>query len=141
MLYTGGAARNGAWLDARFPKITQDGGDFEPDFMRFSDIPRHESYIANFTDSATCGFKYFDCRGTHLTGLRTRGYAKGYFEVRTSWDGEPIGRIDVPDFTNEWVFCAGDVALPDGTQALYLTFHGFGSVSMIDFSLQKRPEA
>ena len=133
MLYTGGAARNGAWLDARFPKITQDGGDYVPETMQ--DQPKPEAYIANMTDSATAGFKYFACANTTLTGIRTRGYARGYFDVKTAWDGPSLGRIEVTDFSNIWVQYTGAIPIPDGVQNLYLTFHGFGSVALKDFTM------
>ena len=133
MLYTGGAARNGAWLDARFPKITQDGGDYVPETMQ--NQPKPEAYIANMTDGATAGFKCFACANTTLTGIRTRGYARGYFDVKTAWDGPSLGRIEVTDFSNIWVQYTGAIPIPDGVQNLYLTFHGFGSVALKDFTL------
>ena len=45
--------------DDRFPKIMQDGrdGDKEP------------GYIGNMKDSATAGFKYFDCK--NVTRIRS----------------------------------------------------------------------
>ncbi|MDE5717881.1 MAG: family 43 glycosylhydrolase, partial [Lachnospiraceae bacterium] len=75
-----------------FPKIMQDGrdGDEEP------------GYIGNMKDTATAGFKYFDCRGVNGISVRTRGYAAGFFEVRTVWDGELLGKLDVQD-SNVWV--------------------------------------
>ena len=61
-VYTGGSGGNGFWMDGCFPKITQDGrdGDEEP------------GYIANMTDTATCGFKYFDCKGVKRVGAHAR---------------------------------------------------------------------
>nr|WP_312876154.1 family 43 glycosylhydrolase [Paenibacillus frigoriresistens] len=49
-LYTGAP---GEWMDCRFPKITQDGKDGDEEI----------GYIANMRDSATAGFKYFQCDG------------------------------------------------------------------------------
>ena len=135
MLYTGGAARNLAWLDARFPKITQDLGDYDPEKHPIEEAAEHTPYIANMTSSATAGFRSFDCLGSHVTGIRTRGYARGFFEVRTSWDGPVLGTIEIPDFTNEWVERTGDVPIPDGVQDLYFTFQGFGGVDVKDFTL------
>ena len=40
-------------MDKQFPKITQDGKDGDEEI----------GYIANMKDSATAGFKYFDCKG------------------------------------------------------------------------------
>ena len=123
-VYTGGSGGNGFWLDARFPKITQDGrdGDEEP------------GYIANMTEGATCGFKYFDCRGVKRVGVRVRGYAGGCFAVKTAWDGPELGRIPV-NFTSLWTDYSADIALPDGVQAIYLTYHGHGSAQLASFTL------
>ena len=123
-VYTGGSGGNGFWMDARFPKITQDGrdGDEEP------------GYIANMTESATCGFKYFDCRGVTRVGVRVRGYAQGYFAVKTAWNGPELGRIPVR-YTSLWTDYAADIALPDGVQAIYLTYHGQGSAQLASFTL------
>ena len=123
-VYTGGSGGNGFWMDARFPKITQDGRDGDEE----------TGYIANMTESATCGFKYSDCRGVTRVGLRVRGYAQGYFAVKTAWDGPELGRIPV-HFTSLWTDYAADIAIPDGVQALYFTFHGQGSAQLASFTL------
>ena len=115
----------GAWMDGRFPKITQDGkdGDEEP------------GYIANMRDSATAGFKYFDCRGVKRVKIKVRGYAKGVFEVKTAWDGPAHGVIPV-DFTNIWKEYAADIAIPDGVHALYFTYRGEGNAQLKSFALE-----
>jgi len=115
----------GAWMDGRFPKITQDGkdGDEEP------------GYIANMQDGATAGFKYFDCRGVRKVKIRVRGYCKGHFEVKTSWDGPALGTIPV-DFTNVWTEYEADIAIPDGIHPLYFTYRGSGNASLLSFTLE-----
>lgn len=123
-MYSGGAGKNGFWLDGKFPRITQEGrdGDEEPGF------------IMNMTDTATCGFKYFDCHDIKQITLRTRGYAGGYFTVHTAWDSPELARIPLK-FTNVWTDYTADVAIPDGVQAIYLTYHGQGSASLLSFTL------
>ena len=115
----------GAWMDGRFPKITQDGkdGDEEP------------GYIANMRDTATAGFKYFDCRGVKRVKIKARGYAKGVFEVKTSWDGPALGSIPV-NFTNIWKEYEADIAIPDGVHALYFTYTGSGNAQLASFTLE-----
>jgi hypothetical protein len=112
-------------MDGRFPKITQDGkdGDEEP------------GYIANMRDSATAGFKYFDCRGVKRVKIRVRGYARGAFEVKTAWDGPALGAIPV-EFSNIWKEYAADIAIPDGVHALYFTFRGEGNAQLASFALE-----
>jgi hypothetical protein len=120
--YTG---THGAWMDSRFPKITQDGKDGDEEI----------GYIANMRDSATAGFKYFQCEGVKRVKIQVRGYAQGSFEVKTAWDGPTLGSIPV-DFTNVWTTYAADIAVPDGVQALYFTYRGTGNSSLASFTLE-----
>ncbi len=107
------------YVETSCPRVIQEGGD---DCC----APGH---IKDIVDSTTIGFKYFDLK--NVTGLRikTRGYFKGDFEVRTSLKDEPLGKIFV-DFTNPWVI--GECHFPaiSGTNALYLTFKGDGTGSL-----------
>jgi arabinoxylan arabinofuranohydrolase len=113
------------WMDDRFPKITQDGKDGDEE----------TGYIANMKDLATAGFKYFDCKNIHKVKIKVRGYCRGAFEVKTSWNGPVLGRISV-DFTNVWTEYEGDIAIPDGIQALYFTYKGEGGASLASFTLE-----
>lgn len=115
----------GSWMNNQFPKITQEGRDGDEEV----------GYIANMKESATAGFKYFDCRGITKIKIRTRGYTRGAYEVRTSWDGPVIGKIDV-SFANIWTEFSADIAIPDGIQALYFTYTGRGSSSLASFTLE-----
>ncbi len=107
-----------------FPKIMQDGrdGDEEP------------GYIANMKDGATAGFKYFSCEGVSEIRIRTRAYGDGVFEVRTAWDGEILAKIPVTS-SNVWEESGVPVQIPDGKQAIYLTYRGDGCLSLLSFSL------
>lgn len=109
----------GAWMNNQFPKITQDGKDGDEEL----------GYIANMKDSATAGFKYFMFDGITKVGIKVRGYCRGYFEVKTKWDGEVLGKIPV-DFANIWTEFSADIPIPDGVHALYLTYRGSGSASL-----------
>ncbi|PAD32936.1 family 43 glycosylhydrolase [Paenibacillus sp. 7523-1] len=122
-MYTGGFG-GGAWLDSRFPKITQDGRDGDEEV----------GYIANMVDSATAGFKYFNCDGIRQVTVKVRGYCNGEFEIKTAWDGPVLGTIPV-HFTNEWKKYTADITVPDGKQALYLTYRGAGGASLASFTL------
>lgn len=107
-----------------FPKIMQDGrdGDKEP------------GYIANIKDSATAGFKYFDCRSVREIHIKTRGYADGVFEIKTTWDGEPLARIKIA-YSNVWETYSAPISIPDGIHSIYLTYRGPGCVSLLSFEL------
>ncbi len=121
-LYTDWTA---SWMNNQFPKITQDGRDGDEEI----------GYIANMKESATAGFKYFDCKGITKVKIKARGYASGDFEVKTSWNGEVLGRITV-GFTNIWKEYSADIVIPDGIQALYFTYAGRGSASLGSFTLE-----
>lgn len=116
--------------DDRFPRIMQDGrdGDEEP------------GYIGNMRDHATAGFKYFACKNVKEVTIKTRGYADGYFEVRTKWDGEPLAKIRVHN-SNVWEEYSAFVDIADGRQAIYFTYCGGGNVSLLSFTLKtgKKP--
>lgn len=113
------------WMDTQFPKITQDGKDGDKEI----------GYIANMTDSATAGFKYFDCQGVKRFKIKVRGYCRGVFEVKTSWNGPALCEIPV-DFTNVWTEYSSDIDLPDGIHAIYLTYRGEGRASLASFTLE-----
>lgn len=111
-------------MDSRFPKITQDGKDGDEEV----------GYIQNMRDLATAGYKYFDCKGIKKVTIKVRGYCKGEFEIKTSWDGKALGSIPV-EFTNVWKEYTSDIAIPDGVQAIYITYRGEGSASLKSFTL------
>jgi Beta-xylosidase len=115
----------GAWMDHQFPKITQDGKDGDEEI----------GYIANMQDSATAGFKYFDCRGIKKVKIKVRGYCHGEFELKTSWNGSVLGKIPV-EFSNIWKEYSADIVIPDGIHALYLSYAGTGSASLASFTLE-----
>lgn len=125
--YTGGMGRNGFWMDATYPKITQDGRDGD----------KEEGYIFNFVHGSTAGFRSFALERSHLVGVETRGYGSGVIEVRTEWDGEVLGSIPI-HFRNEWHTFVGDVNLPDGTHDLYLSFRGSGHPALRSFVLERK---
>lgn len=120
--YTTGAP--GTWMDCRFPKITQDGRDGD----------ENPGYIANMRDGATAGFKYFDCKGVSRISVKNRGYSKGYYEIRTCWDGPVLGTIDV-EFSNLFKEYSAEIAIPDGVQALYITYRGQGAANLLSVTL------
>ena len=89
----------------RFPKIMQDGRDGD----------ENPGYVGNMQNSATAGFKYFDCKGISEITLKVRGYTGGAFEVRTSWDGEVLATLPVIN-SNVWEEYSAPVAIPDFTR-------------------------
>lgn len=114
----------GEWMDCRFPKITQDGGDGSEE----------QGYIANMRDGAAAGFKYFDCRDVKRMAVTVRGMGKGVMEILTAWDGGVVGEIPVGS-SNEWKRYEAEVLMPDGVQAIYFRYRGGKSVSFGCFEM------
>ena len=112
------------WMDDRFQKITQEGGDGDENL----------GYIANMRPGNGVGFKYFDCKGVKKLSISTKGYATGVMEVRTAWDGPVIGTLPI-GYANVWMTTTADIAIPDGVQALYFAFNGQGHLQFRSFTL------
>ena len=117
--------KHSIYVEPGAPRVVQEGGEEQ--------YP--EAHIRGITNGTTIGFKYFDCRGVTGLTIRTRAYAHGDFEVRSSYEGAVLGRIHV-EGTNIWTagecrFAPG--AFADGTQPLYLTFRGTGTASLKSF--------
>lgn len=123
------------------PYLTQDAEDVEPESesaKRDADFPTQ--YVKNLKDGATVGFKYFDCNHTILRSLTLRGNADGVLEVRTRKDGKILGMIELHLSSESWSKVKTAVCLPDGVNALYLTFCGIGVVDFAEFVLETEHE-
>ena len=105
-------------------KIIMDGRDGDEEL----------GYVYNVKNGDTIGFKYFDCKGITKVRVTTRGYSHGVFEVKTKWDGEVLGTIDLIS-SNFWEAHEADIAIPDGVNALYFTYSGGGNCSFKSFEL------
>lgn len=101
------------------PRITQDGRDGDEE----------KGYVAGVVDGTTVGFKYFDFQHTRRIGIQTRGYAKGMFHIRTAIDGGILASIPI-QFSNVWEAYEASVEMPEGKQALYLTYEGEGNAML-----------
>lgn len=86
-------------------------------------------FVNDITDSATIGFKYFDCKNVKGVRITVRGYAGGEFEVRTKIDGEALGKVKI-DFTNVWTEYDCLANIPDGVNAIYLRYDGGGNCAL-----------
>lgn len=97
------------------PHIKQEGRDDD----------KNEGYVGHIINGTVIGFKYFDCKDVKGIGLTVRGYANGIWEVRTEMDGEVLAELKTEN-SNVWVEHVAQCAIPDGKQALYLTYRGGG---------------
>ncbi len=114
------------WMDDRFPKVTQEGGDGD----------EYMGYVANMRENATAGYKYFDFKGVNKVTVCTKGYAKGWLDVKLSWDGPVIGSVPV-DYANIWHLTSADITIPDGVSALYFTYRGMGYLQFAGFGFNE----
>ena len=120
-------------------KITQDGRDGE-DGNPIEGINKAEdtSYITGIKGNTVIRFKYFDFKGVIKITIITRAALLGSFEVRTKWDGEVLGKIQITDVSNYWEKHSADINIPDGVSALYLKYVeiflvGIGQLKSIKF--------
>ena len=114
------------------------GADHVPMIKERQDegMDKPEPYIAGIDNSATIGFKYYDCKDIKSIALKVRGYGDGVFEVRTSIDGPVLAEIEVHN-TNIWTEISGDLNLEDGVYPIYITFNGTnGNLQMLSFELK-----
>ncbi|MBR0511032.1 MAG: family 43 glycosylhydrolase [Ruminococcus sp.] len=112
------------------PRIMQDGRDGDEEI----------GYIYNIKDGTNIGFKYFECSGITKVSVTARGYGSGSFAVKTAWDGEELGEIEIEN-SNVWKKFTADIKIPDGVNAIWFTFKGkgdgsLGSLTLGSFSLE-----
>ena len=114
------------YVNEKYPKIMQDGRDGD----------KEDGYIAKIVDGTTIGFRSF--KGNHISGLAitTRGYGRGYFEIRTSLDGPVLGRVSI-EYTNVWETYTNTCCIEEQEFDLYLTYHGEGCPSLKSFAFLK----
>ena len=99
------------------PYFTQSGGDREG---------RGDQYIANFTDGATAGFKYFAIGSLKRIGVTLSGNASGEMIV-TEKDGASAAKIPVSPTAGKKTFY-GNYTGKGGVQPLFFTFRGKGTI-------------
>lgn len=135
----------GDTLEAYHPYFTQDGEDRE-------DTPNQ--HIANMTDHAVAGFKYFQIEDVREICLTVRGSAQGVMKVSTGLTSEGGQASDLVDPKNgaitthcvaqvpvnladsaDWQMISADLNLEAGVHALYFTFEGTGSLDFMVFEL------
>ncbi|MFV0362814.1 MAG: family 43 glycosylhydrolase [Suipraeoptans sp.] len=116
----------GVAMEEYHPYLTQDGADRE-------DNPNQ--YIANMTESAVAGFKYFELKKLKAIVITVRGTGKGIMEVSSVLKGSPAAAI-VVDASSGWKEYSSDIQLPDGITDLYFTYHGEGYIDFLSFELK-----
>ena len=109
----------------QMPFVTQDGSDGD----------ENPGYVTNIQENCGIGYKYFDCKGITTVKIKSRGYCRGFYEVKTKWDGDALGKIDVVS-SNIWKEFSAQIDIPDGTHALYFVYKGTGIGTIGSFTLE-----
>lgn len=108
------------------PYFTQDGTDRETD---------PDQHIANMTNGAVVGFKYFDMKDASRITVEVRGNGCGYFQVLTDLDGEANARIKLEP-AKDWKKFSADINIKNGVTALYFKYCGEGAFDFLSFELE-----
>ncbi|MFP7159679.1 family 43 glycosylhydrolase [Priestia aryabhattai] len=114
------------YIDESHPYFTQEGEDRE-------DNPNQ--YIANLTEGAIAGFKYFDLKNVSKISVKTRGIGKGHLCVSTGLNVGELASIPISP-GEEWGTSTIPLKVNDGVYALYFTYHGEGSFDLYSFTLE-----
>lgn len=109
------------------PYFTQSGADREQD---------GDQYIANMTDGAWAGYKYFWFTGTEKEIMvSVRGMTKGTVSVLTALGQEPVARINVCPADGFSLFKAR-LKIGEGVYPLFFRFEGEGAIDFDKFEIQ-----
>lgn len=115
----------GGAIENYHPYFTQDGEDRE-------DTPNQ--YIANMSDGAVAGFKYFNFNNALEIIVKVRGQAKGEFYVKNALDGEVVAIIKV-NAADYWTEYKAELKVENGVKPLYFTYIGKGVLDFHSFSI------
>lgn len=108
------------------PYFTQSGEDREKD---------GDQYIANMTDGAFAGYKYFSFTGEEKRiEVNVRGTAAGTIQVLTAPDKESAAEILIQPSTDFKVF-GGKLSVKTGVFPLYFRYEGAGSFDFDRFTI------
>lgn len=114
--------KNEVYVGPAQPMVSQMGADGD----------KCKAYITNISEGYTFGFKYFNCKDVKGMYIYSQGYGDGYFEVRTNPAGEVLGTIKV-EFTNVFERFESNFTIPDGVNAIYLTYQKGGNIRLSSF--------
>jgi len=114
------------------------GRPVEPEHPYFTqedtDGEKPRQYIANLTNDALAGFKYFRFNAAKSINLWLRGSGEGQIMVATQIDAPPAALIPVCA-TKSWTKYSAQLAIPDGIEQLCFIFIGKGSMDFWKFEL------
>ena len=95
-----------------------------------------DQYIANLTDGAWCGFKYFGLQNPAEISATIRSNGNGTLIVSTERNGEPLAELPVSPCGDWRKTTANALRSVKGVHALYFRFAGDGAIDFKSFSLK-----
>jgi arabinoxylan arabinofuranohydrolase len=99
-----------------------------------------ESYISGIKNGYTAGFKYFACSGGNYELTVTIRGNNGKLSLSTQEDERSVvGNLTFPQ-SERWQSCRFSCTIPEGKQALFFTYHGSGSIEMMNFTIKRMEE-
>lgn len=108
------------------PYFTQSGADREEN---------GDQYIANMTDGAWTGFKYFSFSGDESRlSVTLRGIASGTLKVLTRRDGDCAAELKIQPSAG-YALYSTDFSVPAGVWPLYFVFSGSGAFDFQGFMI------
>lgn len=114
--------------EQNYPYFTQSGSDREAD---------GDQYIAEMSDGAVAGFKYFDFGKDCPTKISIgyRGMGEGTVSVFTSEECREAAAVLKVAPSSVWKTAEGKLKKLDGVQALFFRYNGTGSIDFKEFNL------
>lgn len=113
-------------VESYHPYFTQEGEDRENN---------PNQYIANITNGAIVGFKYFKIDKANRIFVTIRGKGNGVIKVSNLVNGEVISEILI-ESAKEWTKFAAPAKFKKGIQGLYFTYYGSGFVDFMSFEIK-----
>ena len=108
-------------------------------FFTQSGVDREENpdqYIANMTDGAWAGFKYFAFDGTEESvAVTLRGSAVGTLKIFTNRALPPVASLLVRP-SEDWTGITGKLSVSAGTAPLYFVYDGAGMLDLKAFTIE-----
>lgn len=109
------------------PYFTQSGADREQ---------KGDQYIANMTDGAWAGYKYFSFSGDESRlSVKVRGNGSGTVKVFTDRKGKAVCGIPVR-LSETFQDFAGQLSVSAGIHPLYFVYEGSGEMDFLSFCIQ-----
>ncbi len=122
-----------------YPYFTQDEDDYIPNTEN-NHAP--QQYIANMSDGAVAGYKYFDLKDVNEILIKVRAHdekdVKGSMLISDTLRGNVYGCVPIELTGSEngiWKEFRATIKMPDKIGALYMEYMGEGTIDFQEFTL------